>query len=422
MADPLRDLRLLDSGTPPPQPDPVFATNLRARIERALALPRGVAVSTATTSAAPATSTPVGAAIPYLAVNNARAAIDWYVEVFGAELMGEPIVMPDGRIGHSELALAGGRIYLSDAHPEIGVVAPTPGEATVSLMLPVTNADVTRARVLARAGTGDREPYDGYGQRNAWVVDPFGHRWGLHSPLRANAERTAAYRHGDVGYVSLWVPDQERAERFYSAVLGWDFEPGGHYVRGTVPSIGVQGGQSPATLFCCYAVDDVDAAIERVRAAGGQPGEPTDEPWGRTANCTDNQGLPFAVYAVPPRDEEPPSADRPSADQAGDLGYAVIGVPDAAAARDFYAAVLGWTATPSPRGFQVDDTFPMIGISDGRDAPAGTPVWMVDDVDAAVAAVRDAGGEPGEPESQPYGRMAECIDDQGLAFYLLQSG
>ena len=57
--------------------------------------------------------------------------------------------MPDGRIGHAELALAGGQLYLADEYPDIGVVAPTPGAAAVSLVLAVADVD-------ARVGVGDR--------------------------------------------------------------------------------------------------------------------------------------------------------------------------------------------------------------------------------------------------------------------------
>jgi uncharacterized glyoxalase superfamily protein PhnB len=130
---------------------------------------------------------PTPAAIPYLAVQNAREAITWYERVFGARLVGAPIVMPDDRIGHSELEISGGVIYLADAHPEIGVVAPTAGESAVSLMLHVDDVDPLLAVVESEGGRRDRDPYDAYGQRNAWVIDPFGHRWGLSSPLRERA-------------------------------------------------------------------------------------------------------------------------------------------------------------------------------------------------------------------------------------------
>ncbi|MFY9915961.1 MAG: VOC family protein, partial [Nocardioidaceae bacterium] len=72
----------------------------------------------------------------------------------------------------------------SDAHPEIGVVAPTPGETAVSLVLHVDDADRVLAAAEAAGARRDREPYDGYGLRNAWMVDPFGHRWLLSSPVR----------------------------------------------------------------------------------------------------------------------------------------------------------------------------------------------------------------------------------------------
>ena len=115
--------------------------------------------------------------------------------------------MPDGRIGHSELALNGAKVYLADAHPEIGFVAPNPGEAAVSLMLRVQDADEVRAAALAAGATSQREPNNDYGSRNAWIVDPFGHRWGLNSPLGA----TPAPRHGDVVYASVWAADPTRA-------------------------------------------------------------------------------------------------------------------------------------------------------------------------------------------------------------------
>lgn len=190
MHDPFTDLRAADT---PTDPTPEFAARLRARLDRALALPRGVSPVTASDEDASRREMH-SAVVPYLAVGDARRAIEWYADVFGAELSGEPIVMPDGRIGHAELELAGGAVYLADPHPEIGVTAPRPGEATVSLMLPVHDVDVVRARALAAGARGDREPYDDYGQRNAWIVDPFGHRWGLHSPLPGSASSDAGAR------------------------------------------------------------------------------------------------------------------------------------------------------------------------------------------------------------------------------------
>lgn len=173
MTDPLD---ILATPVEPVPPDPGFAQRLRTRLQRALAQPEGVSMTTTEPSLA-------SAAIPYLAVEGARDAIDWYVEVLGARLNDEPIVMEDGRIGHSALEVSGGVFYLADAAPEIGVTAPRHGESPVSLMLRVEDADATLERVEGSGGRRDRDPYDGYGMRNAWIIDPFGHRWCLQSPL-----------------------------------------------------------------------------------------------------------------------------------------------------------------------------------------------------------------------------------------------
>jgi len=412
VTDPFEALRLPPM---PAEPDPAFAVRLRARIERAVTLPRGVSVSTATIDETTTTIPALGAAIPYLAVRDAPRAIDWYVDVFGAQLVGEPIVMPDGRIGHCELTLAGGTLYLAEEFPEIGFVAPSSGPTSVNLMLAVPDVDATLAAAVAAGGRSDREPYDDYGQRNSYVADPFGHRWGLHSPLQSAAPTA---RQGDLVYASLWVPDADRAADFYAAVLGWSYRSGDgphRHVQNTGLSLGILGGQRQRTLFCCYAVDDVDAAAEQVRAAGGSTESPRDEPYGRTVDCVDDQGTRFAL-------NQASSASSPALNGAGqgNLAYVTMLVADSAKTRDFYGAVLGWRFTPGnvEDGWQVTDTAPMTGLAGGSDQPAGVPMWRIDDIAAAIQRVRDAGGTATEPQQQPYGLMSECTDDQGSRFYL----
>jgi predicted enzyme related to lactoylglutathione lyase len=410
MTDPFTALRAADE---PVQPDPGFAAGLRARLERALNLPKGVTPVTTMTETQPqAAVRGTGSAVPYLAVADARTALDWYVEVFGATVVGEPIVMPDGRIGHSELALAGGMIYLADAHPEIGVTAPRPDESPVSLMLPVDDADTIRARAVAAGATGDREPYDGHGQRNAWIVDPFGHRWGLHSPLPAGS--TTPFRHGELAHVSLRTPDAARAARFYRAVLGWQIAD--DRVPAANPSIGVWTSSEPM-LLCVYMVDDLAAARERIVAAGGTAGEPRQEPYGLRADCADDQGSAFSIHEVAPDTTRPSVTSRH-----GDLAYLTLEVVDSAMARAFYGAVFGWTFTPgrTEDGWGVENTTPMTGLSGGHDQATAVPMWQVGDITAAVDAVRAAGGTATEPREEPYGLRADCTDDQGSRFYLGQ--
>ena len=227
MTDPLDALR---APVTPADPDPAFAARLRARLERALGLPEGVAVTETTMTLAgrepPAPAEDRGAAIPYLAVRGARDALDWYARVLGARLRGEPIVMPDGRVGHAELELAHGVIYLADEHPEIGVTAPDPGGVPVSLVLDVADVDAVAAAAVSAGARLDRRPYEAHGHRNATVTDPYGHRWLLQAPLPGAAAEpawTAPLRQGDISYASLWVPDVARAAAFYGAVLGLEY-------------------------------------------------------------------------------------------------------------------------------------------------------------------------------------------------------
>jgi uncharacterized glyoxalase superfamily protein PhnB len=118
---------------------------------------------------------------PYLCVGDARAAIEWYVDVLGAEVVYEPIEMPDGRIGHVELAVDGARWMMADEFEEAGVAPPdTSRGSAVSLHLTVDDVDAFAARLTSAGTPMDRGPEDsGPAGRVAVFRDPFGHRWFL---------------------------------------------------------------------------------------------------------------------------------------------------------------------------------------------------------------------------------------------------
>jgi PhnB protein len=120
---------------------------------------------------------------PYIAVDDARGAIDWYVTHLGAVVTYEPIVMPDGRIGHVELAIDGAGWMMSDAHPELHVEAPQRDRGNaVTLHLTVDDVDGLVERATAGGALLDRGPEDGGVGRVAVIRDPFGHRWFFNQP------------------------------------------------------------------------------------------------------------------------------------------------------------------------------------------------------------------------------------------------
>ncbi|MCV7049189.1 glyoxalase [Mycobacterium heidelbergense] len=392
-------LSVLHTDDLPVQPDPAFAARLRRRLESASALPDG--------------DDPRPAALPYLSVANARAAIAWYADAFDAVVVGEPIVMADGRIGHAEIMIADGVLYLADEHPEIGLRAPAPNAVSVSLMLHVADTDAALGKARAHGATVERESYENYGTRNATIIDPFGHRWMLSGPTAA----PAGIRHGDIGYVSVWTPDAGCAAAFYAHVLGWTYDRVSHRVTNTELPTGISANAGPPTLFCCYAVDDVRAARAAIAGAGGVPGEIRHTDHGTLLDATDPHGVAFAVF------EPPAGRKRPELNGSGpgELSYVTYWVPDSAGFRDFYGRVLGWTFEPGQMadGWQVVGTHPMAGAAGGSERPTTVPMWTVSDIDAAVARVREAGGTVAAgPARQPYGVTAECADDQGGRFYL----
>jgi PhnB protein len=116
---------------------------------------------------------------PYLVVDGAAKAIDYYKKVFDAtEIM--RMTSPDGgRIGHAELKIGDSPIMLADEHPEMNIRGPHAiGGSPVSMMVYVDDVDSVAQRALA-AGAQELRPVADqfYGDRSGTFLDPFGHTW-----------------------------------------------------------------------------------------------------------------------------------------------------------------------------------------------------------------------------------------------------
>ena len=119
---------------------------------------------------------------PYLCVDDAAAAIDFYVAVFGAvERLRIP--GPGGKIGHAELQLGSSLIMLADEFPEIDALGPkTIGGSPVTLSVYVEDVDATFTRAVAAGATALRAVENQfYGDRSGMLRDPFGHHWSVSS-------------------------------------------------------------------------------------------------------------------------------------------------------------------------------------------------------------------------------------------------
>jgi PhnB protein len=116
-------------------------------------------------------------ATPYLVVNDAAGAIDFYTRAFGAkELMR---VEDNGRISHAQFRIGNSRFMLSDEHPETGVRGPRSyGGSPLRIFLYVQNVDTFVGRAVA-IGAKLHQPVDEkrYGDRSGSLEDPFGYTW-----------------------------------------------------------------------------------------------------------------------------------------------------------------------------------------------------------------------------------------------------
>jgi PhnB protein len=117
---------------------------------------------------------------PYLVVNDAARAIDFYKRAFGAQ---ESMRMetPGGKIGHAELRIGDSIVMLSDEMPGSGARSPgSLGGCSAGVFLYVENVDTAFKNAISAGAKAEAEPTDVFwGDRYGRLTDPFGCQWSL---------------------------------------------------------------------------------------------------------------------------------------------------------------------------------------------------------------------------------------------------
>jgi PhnB protein len=135
---------------------------------------------------------------PYLAVEDAARAIEYYAKAFGAK---EVVHMdsPDGKVGHAELEIGDSRVMLSDPFPQSSTRPPKElGGTSVSVFMYVEDVDALVNQAVDAGATITMEVADQFwGDRFGTITDPFGHVWNIAThvedvPPEEMAERAKA--------------------------------------------------------------------------------------------------------------------------------------------------------------------------------------------------------------------------------------
>ena len=117
---------------------------------------------------------------PYLAVDNAAAAIEYYKKAFGAK---ERVRMdgPEGKIAHAELEIGDSLVMLSDPFPQGTTKSPKElGGTTAGVFMYVEDVDAAVKQATDAGAEVTMEVSDMFwGDRFGSVRDPFGHEWSI---------------------------------------------------------------------------------------------------------------------------------------------------------------------------------------------------------------------------------------------------
>jgi predicted enzyme related to lactoylglutathione lyase len=250
-------------------------------------------------------------------------------------------------------------------------------------------------------------------------------------------------QHGDFIWYELLTTDPDAAQRFYSAVVGWDFAPSGmpgsDYRFFSYAGQGIGGmlhitpedcakGARPCWLGY-IGVNDVDTSAAAISAAGGHVFvPPTDIPGvGRFAMVSDPQGHPFYIM----RGSSPEASPSFSMDGIGHCVWNELNAREHTAMLAFYGEQFGWQRGDfmdmGPMGeyrFITQNGVTigaMMTVTPGTQEPQWLYYFMVADIDTAAASITAGGGQilhgPSEVPGGLY--MINGTDPQGTPFAIV---
>lgn len=273
-------------------------------------------------------------------------------------------------------------------------------------------------------GAGDAVTFEGMAENGAFE------KRSAKSPARPSARRE-----GVPCWVDAHLSDVEAGRRFYGELFGWTFrkeEEGeaaespyrapGESVRASLDGAPVAAlvrktdGRMPTVWTVYFHTPDAAALAARIRAGGGQvvtPPHPVGD-LGTAALAADPDGAVFGLWQPDRRGGFGPRREP------GTFAWAELYTRDTDAANAFYGdlfhdALFGPDASPDFGRARVSDVFP------AEMPPHFLVHFLVEDVDAGIAAVTRLGGRVRVPPfGTSYGRVAVVSDDQGASFALLR--
>ncbi len=242
------------------------------------------------------------------------------------------------------------------------------------------------------------------------------------------------YTEGVPAWVELTTADLEQSKTFYRHIFGWEYQDNdsdvGPYtiaLRNGLAAAGIRpvGADQPGVWSTYFAVDDVDAAIEKVSSAGGSIVQDSMEvPGGKIATAADPTGAVFGMW------ESGDFAGAGIVDEHGTLNWTELMTNDLDSATVFYEHVFGHEvdqtrAEPAPYWvFSVGGR----GIAGAMGSPnpnrpnAWSINFAVDDAHAAITTAMEAGGSKsyGPMEIAGVGKFAGLVDPFGAHFTVIE--